>query len=201
MRKLVACFLFVSLPNLANASPALTVVSGTPGATAVTDTSHGWQFTANSPIVVTHLGFLDSGEDGFAIDYPIGLYRASDSTLLSSGVISAGAGDTLIDRFRYVDTPDITLVAGEEYVMAWYALERIPSDEFFSVQSITLSVDPVITYNPLRLFQLNTGGLVMPTNSTTDHRIGPNFLFLIPEPTTAALLLTFIVPSVIRRHR
>src|SRR5215475_3194945 len=56
---------------------------------------HGWQFVANQAIWVTHLGLFDQLSDGFPADHPIGLFRLSDSLLLTSGTIHQGTGDLL----------------------------------------------------------------------------------------------------------
>ena len=202
MKVVLECFTALAIWTLAGtavAGPVLSVTGGS-GATPVADSSHGWEFTANASILVTHLGLYDEGDDGMNLSHPIGIYRLSDEALLTSGTVNAGVGDTLIDSFRYVDTPDITLDIGETYVIAYYSATAISDTVLTSATG--LSVDPVITYGPLRRLEISTGGLVLPTSLTSDDRIGPNFLFEIPEPTTLTLAgLGLIGVACVRRKR
>ena len=89
--------------SLSVEAPADVAVSLDPkplAGTPTPDSGHGWQFDVNGPIVVTHLGLFDDDDDGFSIDFPIGLFRLSDEVLLTSGTMSAGIGDALLDHFR-----------------------------------------------------------------------------------------------------
>lgn len=81
--------------------------------------THGWEFVANSPITVTQLGLFDYNNDGFDIDREIGLFRLRDAALLASGTTHAGAVDTLLGGFRYIDTPDVTLARGTSHLAAF----------------------------------------------------------------------------------
>jgi hypothetical protein len=124
-------------------------------------------------------------------DYPIGLYRLSDSKLLTTGLVHAGVGDTLIERFRYVDTPDVRLEVGRDYVIAWYTTGASMGgvDWMFSALPTVFAIDPVITRSPHTRVQLpfmSSGGLAMPTLIATDHKVGPNFLF-VPEPSAVVV--------------
>jgi hypothetical protein len=191
MRTLLVISLLACMTSLAEAVPALSIISGEADARAVRDSTHGWKFRANAPVVVTHLGLFDHNNDGLQRDYPIGIYDFDDELLLTSGTMHAGVGDTLIDRFRYVDTPDITLTVGEEYVIAWYTPDVIvpdSSDYHFSDDG-EFAFAPEITRTANSLFRGSTGGLVFPIFSDgDDNRIGTNFLFRVPEPSAVTLL-------------
>jgi hypothetical protein len=143
-------------------------------------TTHGWQFTANQSIVVTHLGLYDYQDDGFQIEHLIGLWRHSDGTLLASDTISAGTVDPLLDHFRYVDIPDITLTAGQDYVVGFHTDRSTTWDRF--TDAVNLNVDPAIS----NITMVAGGPFVMPTWSPPDvNRYGPNFQFsenVIPAP-------------------
>jgi hypothetical protein len=154
--------------------------------------NHGWEFVANDPITVTHLGLFDYNNDGFEIDREIGLFRLSDSALLASGMIHAGAVDTPLDGFRYIDTLDVTLAAGTSYVVSFYSDAEGFNDYFYTDSDPvpTVTVDPAITYVQAR-WGWPEGFLGLPPNTTT-WRIGPNFLFdedglVVPVP--GAMLL------------
>ncbi len=134
------------------------------GGIPAADSSHGWQFSANDPITVTHLGLFDLGNDGFGSDHPIGLFRLSDGALLTSGVMSAGAGDTLILNFRYIDTADVALSAGETYVVSYYS--ATDGSDHVITGANNLVVAPELTYEQGRWGQ--GGGLQFPPNQTPD---------------------------------
>ncbi|HNU31696.1 MAG TPA: hypothetical protein PKN00_21065 [Sedimentisphaerales bacterium] len=180
----------LGISQAALAGVALYDVTGTPSASPAEESNHGWEFVANTSITVTHLGLFDYGDDGFEIDRPIGLFRLSDAFLLTSGVIHAGTVDTLADGFRYIDTPDVTLVAGETYVVSFFSASSAYSDLMFTSMVDSMTVDPAITYVQARW--AHDVALAIPANPTIYWRIGPNFLFTegapaVPVPGAVAL--------------
>ena len=163
--------------------------------------NHGWQFTANNPIKVTHLGLYDEWPDGFTINHPIGLWRLNDGTLLASGTIIAGTINPLIDHFRYVDVPDVQLSVGVNYVVGYYSAQTV-DDQVCKAGG--LQVNPAINLVVGR--NDGAGQFQMPANINTPNPpepfypddFGPNFLFEVPEPMT---LLLFGLGSLILRNR
>lgn len=179
--------------SLHGQTPALSTVSSGSGGTPVANTIHGWEFTPTVPLKVTHLGLWDEPPTGIQHQHPIALFRVNDSSLLSSGVIQVGLGDLLLDSFRYVDTPDVTLAAGTAYVVSYFS--AIGSGDFV-ITSGSYEVNPAITYG---LGRWGDGPLGIPANTTTDLRIGPNFLFEIPEPATCCGAWMMFGALVVRR--
>lgn len=176
-------------PTLAD-NPVLSITGGT-GGYPVANSCHGWEFVVNEAITVTHLGLYDDGNDGLLGDHPIGVFRLSDSQLLTSGTLNSGTEDTLVDGFRYIDTPDVTLDFGETYVISFYSTDSNDLDLTLSLSG--LSVNPAITLKVPARWETDTGGLVLPSNYADalfdPYRIGPNFQFtVVPEPTTFTLL-------------
>ena len=165
------------------------------GGTPAADSAHGWQFLANESITVTHLGLFDLDGDGFDISHPIGLFDLASMDLLTSGTMSAGVGDPLIDEFRYIDTPDVTLEAGRTYVISYYSAT---SNDDWVITNATFDVNSAITYVQGRWGDANA--LEIPANATGDTRIGPNFQF-IPAPAAALPLLAAGGLLVSRRRR
>lgn len=164
-RMLISVGLLASITSFAEAASALRIISGEPDARTVLDSTHGWKFKVNTSIVVTHLGLFDDNSDGFKRDYPIDIFNAYEFRLITSGVVHAGVGGTLIDRFRYVDTPDVTLNVGVEYIIAWYTPDVIvpnPSDFHFGNDG-EFPTAPEITRTANSLHERSTGGLVFPT--------------------------------------
>lgn len=182
----VVCAALLALGQSARAGTAIGLDGGTAAPMGGT-TNHGWQFTANENITLTLLGLWDDDNDGMDIEHPVGLWEFNSGTLLTSGVISAGTGDLLIDHFRYVDVPDVDLLAGVSYVVGFYT-PSTNDDKMVYASPVGLVVDPAITYVQARYG--GNGSLLMPGPSTTTTycRFGPNFQF-VPEPGTLVLLL------------
>ncbi len=167
-------------------------VTGSPVESPAGNANHGWEFVANIPITVSSLGLYDYNNDGFQIDRQIGLFSLSDSVLLASGTIHAGAVDTLIDGFRYIDTPDVTLAAGSHYMVSFFSASDAYNDLFFGgYTGPTVTVDPGITYVGA-YWGWPEAAFGIPGHPTGAWRIGPNFLFnegMPAVPAPGAILL------------
>ena len=178
----------------AHADIAVSITGGS-GGTPVADSVHGWEFTVNTDIILTHLGLFDLDLDGFILDYDIGLFRLSDGTLLASGTMSAGTGDPLIDNFRYIDVVDVPLVTTENYVLSYYT--AFDGSDFVVTNATGEVFAPEVNWISGR-FGGNAGGLIIPPNSTGDDRYGPNFQFV---PTPGAIFLFAVAGLAARRRR
>ena len=187
MRRLVLiCLCMLVLNGLSRPARADVAVSldpaGSSGANPGADTNHGWEFTVNVPIVVTHLGLFD--DDDFDISHPIGLWCLSDSTLLAVGVIFPGTGNLLLDHFRYADVVDVPLTVGDSYVIGSYSLST--NTDLMIYRPGDLQVHSAVTIVGARV-RTGGGGLQIPDTLCSDDRFGPSFQF-IPEPATLTLL-------------
>lgn len=205
MRGLLTVFIFSNFAigsSSANPSSALTLTAPPSGGISRpgSDTVHGWEFSVNSQVIVTHLGLFDDNGDGLGTEHPIGVFRIGDSQLLSSGVLSAGSSDTLVDSFRYVDTPDVVLEPGELYVVAFYSSQPL-SDRLYAEVTPPISVHQLVNFVSEGRSAFLTGGLVLPTTIQPDSRIGPNFLFQVPEPSTIVLQISCCLGIVTFRGR
>ena len=177
----------------------------------VPHTNHGWEFTVNEPIEVTHLGLLDMAytgtyppeptPDGFKLTHPIGIFKL-DGTLVTSGTLLPGTGGVVQGLFRYVPVPHATLVPNVHYVVAYHTDDwTFPGVDYAALHMTAFQTHPAVNYINSRYN--GAGGLALPTilddpNGVTPHRFGPNFLFT-PEPGTA-LLLTALVTTLLRRR-
>ena len=157
-----------------------------------TGTTHGWQFTVNAPIEVTHLGLYDRFQDGFALEHPIGLWNEA-GTLLAQETIGPGGGDLLIDNFQYVAIEDITagavvLTPGTAYTVGFFTAVFVQSDGMVIFDGFH-TVNPVINYVGFGVSDF-TNGLEMPIDPDFGfHRWGPNLLFdVVPVPSALPLL-------------
>lgn len=84
----------------------------------------GWGFQVDEAQLVSQLGYYDLEGDGLVFDHQVGLFRVSDLTLLTSGVVTST--DTLDGLFRYTDVASALLNPGEQYFIAGYDPEFCP---------------------------------------------------------------------------
>ena len=78
----------------------------------------GWGFTVSQPLIVDQLGYYDHEQDGFVFDHEVGLFRVSDMSLLTSGVVTDAS--TLDGLFRYTNVASVVINPGETYYVAGY---------------------------------------------------------------------------------
>ncbi|MEZ5565379.1 MAG: hypothetical protein R3F24_07610 [Gammaproteobacteria bacterium] len=165
----------------------------------------GWTFFPTTAITITHLGLFDDYSDGFDIAHPIGLFRLDDGAELASGVVSAGLVDPLVDEFRYVDVPDVTLVSGVEYVLSYYTND--PEGISYDYQAFPLGLgvghDPAIALGYSRV-QSGAPGLGIPSIQTFQgaYFVGPNALFtVVPIPGAVWMFASALATIGIARRR
>jgi hypothetical protein len=168
------------------ATPALSFDQNTGTGLANPPFTLGWEFEVNSTISVGSLGFFDDSQDGLAEDHAVGLWDAG-GTLLASGTVSAGIGNTLINQFRYVDVTPVTLSAGDYFIGAFFGSGA--DNVVFPGASGTVTTIPQISY-----VQATFGegpSLNDPTEAFgTPGFFGPNFTAAgVPEPASWALML------------
>lgn len=171
-----------SLGGVAQAAPVLSIPDLV-GTTSGNDDTIGWEFTTNTAVTVTRLGFFDSGQDGLLTPHDVGIFDNS-GTLLRSAIVPSGIAGPLINQFRYVAIAPLALAAGSTFRIGAYlpaSSGGLGADDLF-VQVTVPTTDPAITYQTGR-FAGNTGGLAFPTTSLGSARfIGPNFEILAAEP-------------------
>jgi len=147
----------------------------------------GWTFFPTTAITITHLGLFDDYSDGFDVAHPIGLFRLNDGAELASSVVSAGLADPLVDEFRYVDVPDVTLVSGVEYVLAYYTNDPAGISRDYQAFPLGLGVghDSAIALGYSRVQPGGAPGLGIPNTQIYPgaYFVGPNALFtVVPIP-------------------
>ena len=161
------------------------------------DSNHGWEFTVNYMIEVTHIGMLDLttgggiAPDGFLLAHDVGLFRM-DGALLTAGTLSPGTGDMLLDNFRYVPVSPVMLSPGEHYAVVYYAAtNEWPTVDETIAAIPSFQASPAINYVAARS-SWGDGSLALPSNQIDPNNphpycFGTNFLF-VPEPGTLFLL-------------
>ncbi len=78
----------------------------------------GSNFTVNSPIVVSHLGVFDDGQDGISSAIDVGIVRVSDGATVTGPISISGNSDPLEAKFRFRSITPVTLAAGDYIIVA-----------------------------------------------------------------------------------
>jgi hypothetical protein len=149
----------------------------------------GWGFSLSGSALVTQLGFWDENGDGLGQSHVVTIYNSSGTVLLQA-TIPMGTSGTLINGFRYVSVPSLTLTAGT-YTIAG-VLSAFGSD-VASVSSAAISTAPGVTYAGSRA----TVGNGFPSTDAfnlPNSYFGPNFQFTtpgVPDSGSTVSLLGF----------
>lgn len=96
---------------------------GTAGGGLTTTVTDGWEFSVDSPIVISALGVWDQKSDGLGTEVPVGIWD-NTGKLMVSATVPGGQDAELVDGFRYVSTKPHLLPAAKGYVIgAFYTPE------------------------------------------------------------------------------
>lgn len=198
---LIAIAVLYGVAHRATAQTAAVSIApeaGAPAFTGNTGTTLGWEFTAESPMLVTHLGLFDDLGNGFVQAHPVGLWD-SEGALLASVVIGPGSEDPLIDDFRYIEIAPVALTTGENYVVGYFT-ETFMTSDFFHLFLSDVEFDTAITHVQARAAGPNIDDMVFPdgTIDPTTTRVGAGFLF-VPEPASIGVMVAALAVCVRRR--
>ncbi|MBT9588006.1 hypothetical protein IV102_32015 [bacterium] len=194
------------LTSMANAVPAVTFAELTGNVLAGPALTAGWQFTTNSAVTVTDLGFFDDSQNGLAQAHDVGIFSAAGA-LLVSAIVPAGVGAPLINQFRYSPVAPTLLGAGLTFrIGAFYAAG---SPELIRTGATGFATDPAITFVGGRIFL--GPALADPTGVFAGNSIfGPNFNFVAaaagaPESdgrsSGAAVASIWVMLALLQRRR
>jgi hypothetical protein len=86
------------------------------GSPLVGSVTVGWEFTAQTDLWVSELGFFDLGQDGLNISHDVGIWDQNHN-LLVSATVSAGTAAPIIGEYRYVEISPLRLTGGQAYVI------------------------------------------------------------------------------------
>ena len=160
----------------------------------------GWQFTVNTPVTVTDIGWFDWGQNGLSLSKQIGIWDTLGETLVASVTVPSGTGATLSDHFRYVTLGSpVGLLSGHTYRIAGYDVgsggDPHVWDAFLGgysgVEVTSFTADSRISLATGEAIGYFASGFEYPTTLIGDARqveMGPNMILAaIPEPPAAAL--------------
>lgn len=144
--------------------------------------TYGWEFSVNSTITVTQLGFFDDDSTLLA-DHEVAVFDTSGK-VYALGTVSPVPHLTpslnQLDYFTYVPvTFSSPLVTGTDYVVAGgvNASDNTISDDGFT--PITVDTAPELTFVGDR-FQAGSGGLTFP-GDTSDPALEPVYSYFGPD--------------------
>jgi hypothetical protein len=159
----------------------------------------GFRFSVNQELTVNRLGVYSPGAD-LGASHQVGIWRLSDSALLSSATVAPGS--TQIGSFRYASVTGVMLQTGVDYVIGATYWGGGP-DLYVSFPS-SLFTHPLVNHQGAVYPGSPNLGFVMPTAFEPNNlgRFGPNFTFerenVIPGPAAAAC---FLIAGLARRRK
>jgi len=182
MRQLILLSAFAASSAMATAVLSFNTSGASSGGEY--DQSVGWEFTVNSTITVTGLGWYDQNGDGLQMAHEVGIWN-STGTLLTSGTVAAGTTDPLDGLFRTVSISSIVLTPGT-YIVGGENFSTNTEQLAFGVTPTTISSISFVGGE----FSAADGIFEEPTNLTGNSNCcwGPSFsVSAVPEPGAVAL--------------
>ena len=155
------------------------------GQTANTNLTIGTEFTVGSiSLQVLALGVYDGGGIGLGVSHDVGIWLASDQSLVGSATVAMGGG-TLVEDWRFVDVAAFTLQADTTYRIAAHVGETADFDPIGG----SFSLGPTIASVTLGSFQAAGTSLSFPSTDINNARVFGNAeVEPVPEPATLLLL-------------
>ena len=200
MAGLVLAASLAAAPALA--APAITFTGGE-ATNDFPNRTQGYDFTVNSQITITALGFWDQGGDGLNQSHQVGIWSGDGSTLLISAIVPGGTAGTLDSGFRFVSITPFVLNAGTYLAGAFNGNNSDAIIRFTNATTI-----PEITLGSTRYDTSFSGVFSVPDgvqgSGFDDGYFGPNFMIgnAVPEPASWAMMIGgFAIAGAAMRRR
>lgn len=160
----------------------------------------GWQFTANTNMTVTSLGYYDAFQDGFFNDHEVGIFRVSDQQLLAATDVTTD--DPLEGFFRYAEVNPLNLIEGETYfiagLMQGVIVGKPAVDSLNWANEISFEGWAIDDSDTLE-FPNSYSPTFDPWAASDGYLINANFRYVVPAPGTALVGLAGF--ALLRRSR
>ena len=170
-------------PTQTRATIALDFTGGFAGGSS--DNVWGWDFSLSSNVFVTDLGLWDSFSgngvgDGLVEAHTVTIWT-STGTLVTSAIVPAGSGGTLVDDFRYMSIAPTLLIAGN-YVIGAHYLESGDPTDLVAFGTTTVTTAAEVTFGNQRSSTSGSGNVFPNVASSGNGFFGPNFQFVTSLP-------------------
>jgi hypothetical protein len=205
--------------NLAAMAQTNLAVVGTPTGTIRNDTyewgaGFGFYAPAGAGTTINALGFWDQTGTGLAANHIVALYGYSGSgssyNLLTSVTVQAGTVDPLIDGYRWVSIPTLSLPDNGQGGNYYAIFASQGGDNWTTMSGQTLNPE-IGTFSSGALVDNNSGEDISPTPPNTLASVdggnngygGANLGFFqpVPEPSVCAMLGSSVGILLALRHK
>jgi hypothetical protein len=201
MRYLITLGVSVATAGAASVSLGALTAATVTGSPSITTTpfATGWEFSLDTPVTVTSLGYWDMNGDGLVKSHRVGIFRASDQQpMVSANIIDAGTLP-LVDGSRIVNVPDTALQANVSY----YILADDIDGDMYAFGNGAISFASHISWAGAANTTLNDIFAAASFTGGTAGNLAPNFQFNVvaPSPGVGAMVGLAAAGAGLRRRR
>lgn len=130
----------------------------------------GFRFSLAEDTTITALGAYDAGGNGLQASHTVGIWLASNGSLVVSAFVPDGTQAELDGHFRYTEISDTVLPGGAEYIVAASQFGMGAESDSYAVDTSGIILNPKITWLSPRTEYTPSGGFLYPT---TEWRVNP----------------------------
>jgi hypothetical protein len=150
----------------------------------------GFRFTADSNIMLTHLGIYDqnrnAGDPVLNSPHSVGIWENTGQTLLGS--VTVDSSGLHVGEFYYSPLgAAVSLTAGQQYTLG--SLHVTGDLDTYISGPTSISLDQISGTVGVSPTSTSLGFVYPAVTGTNLARLGPNALYVIPEPASLVTLL------------
>jgi hypothetical protein len=156
--------------------------------------------TTTQPVSITHIGIWDRGGDGLTESHGFRIYDEDNGVDLLNTVFPAASG-VLMDKFRYIDVPDIAVPANRNLIVLAHEPNLLGENSDLHTYNLNDVVfDPRFTFRSAA-YENGAGINTTFPSSQSSLLAGPNLLFAIPEPASVIIAAVGFMSLGLRTRR